>query len=252
MDEIVPSTDRRGFLKQVATLAGAAPLGARALGVAGAGVLTTIPISEANAANTPFAAAPFTGYEFLGPDDATFVEALVDVMCPADQYTPGGVDCGLAIYIDRQLAGPYGRGEGFYMRGPWKQGKPQLGYQLPLTPSEFCKLGLVAARDACAKKYGKTFDQLTIADANVFLQDVQSGKYADPRVSLASWFNQVIYPLFVQACFADPMYGGNYNKVFWKMVGYPGLPANHTIDMVQYRGKPYPGAKDPKSIVDFG
>jgi gluconate 2-dehydrogenase gamma chain len=47
------------------------------------------------------------------------------------------------------------------------------------------------------------------------------------------------------------MYGGNNNKVFWKMVGYPGLPATHTLDMVQYRGKPYPGAKDPKSIVDF-
>ena len=71
MDEIVSSTDRRGFLKQMATLAGAAPLGARALGVAGTGVLTTIPISDVRAANAPFAAAPFTGYEFLGPDDAS-------------------------------------------------------------------------------------------------------------------------------------------------------------------------------------
>ena len=47
------------------------------------------------------------------------------------------------------------------------------------------------------------------------------------------------------------MYGGNYDKVFWKMIGYPGLPATNTINMVQYRGKPYPGSADPKSIVDF-
>jgi gluconate 2-dehydrogenase gamma chain len=61
----------------------------------------------------------------------------------------------------------------------------------------------------------------------------------------------LVYPLFSQACFADPIYGGNYNKVFWRMIGYPGLPATHTIDMVQFRGKPFPGGKAPKSIADF-
>jgi gluconate 2-dehydrogenase gamma chain len=57
--------------------------------------------------------------------------------------------------------------------------------------------------------------------------------------------------LFGQACFADPIYGGNVNKVFWKLIGYPGLPGTHTIDIVQFRGKPFPGATDPKSIADF-
>ena len=244
-------SDRRVFLVRVATLAGAGPVGSQLLGGAGVAALASAPASLARAADAQPAAASFTGYEFLGPREAAFVEALVNVMCPADQYTPNGVDCGLANYIDRQLAGAFGQGEGRYMRGPWKQGKPQLGYQLPLTPAEFFKAGLAAASDACAKKYGKPFDQLPPADANAFLQDLQSGKYADPRVPLASWFNDLAYPLFVQACFADPMYGGNNNKVFWKLVGYPGLPATHTLDMVQYRGKPYPGAKDPKSIVDF-
>jgi gluconate 2-dehydrogenase gamma chain len=245
------SDKRRGFLKQVATLAGAAPLGARALGTAGVAVAVTAPARDARAAESPAAAAPFYGYQFLGPQDAAFVEALVNVMCPADQYSPNGVDCGLANYIDRQLAGAFGQGEGRYMRGPWKQGKPQLGYQLPLTPGQFFSAGLAAASDACRKKYGKSFDQLPPADADAYLRDVQGGKFTDPRVPLASWFSDLVYPLFVQACFADPMYGGNNNKVFWKMVGYPGLPATHTLDMVQYRGKPYPGAKDPKSIVDF-
>jgi gluconate 2-dehydrogenase gamma chain len=203
------------------------------------------------AADGPPVAAPFTGYQFFGADEAAFVEALVNVMCPADRYTPSGVDCGLANYIDRQLAGAFGQGEGRYMRGPWKQGKPQLGYQLPLTPAQFFKVGLTAAGEACTRKYGKAFDQLSPADADACLQDMQSGKYAHPLVSLASWFNDLVYPLFVQACFADPVYGGNNNKVFWKLVGYPGLPATHALDMVQYRGKPYPGAKDPKSIVDF-
>ncbi len=245
------SNNRRGFLRQVATLASVAPVGARLFGTASVAVSAATPAAIAHAADPAPVAAPFTGYQFLAPDEATFVEAMVNVMCPADQYTPNGVDCGLANYIDRQLSGAFGQGEGRYMRGPWKRGKPQLGYQLPLTPAQFFKTGLAATSEACTRKYGKSFDQLSPADANAFLQDLQANKYTDPRVPLASWFNDLIYPLFTQACFADPMYGGNNNKIFWKMVGYPGLPATHTLDMVRYRGKPYPGAKDPKSIVDF-
>ena len=73
----------------------------------------------------------------------------------------------------------------------------------------------------------------------------------DERLPLASWFEELAYPLFIEACFADPIYGGNRNAVFWKLVGYPGLPATYALDMARYRGKPHPGAKAPKSIDDF-
>jgi gluconate 2-dehydrogenase gamma chain len=237
------STDtpkRRTFLKQVA-------------GVAGATSMLGVKPAEAQQppASAPAQAAPPAGYISLSADEAAFVEAMVNVMCPADEFTPNGVDCGLAAYIDRQLAGDYGKGSKRYMRGPWQAGKPQQGYQLPLTPEQFFKAGVEAAEDACTKKHGKSFDQLAPADADAFLRELMGGKVNDPRVPLASWFNDMVYPLFNQACFADPIYGGNANKVFWKMIGYPGLPATHTVDMIQYRGKPFPGAKDPKSIADF-
>jgi hypothetical protein len=83
------------------------------------------------------------------------------------------------------------------------------------------------------------------------LHDLAAGKVTDARVPLTSWFNELVYPLFAQACFADPIYGGNVGKVFWKMIGYPGLPATHAQDMLDFRGKPYPDAADPKSIADF-
>jgi len=73
----------------------------------------------------------------------------------------------------------------------------------------------------------------------------------DERISLAEWFNDLVYSLFIQACFADPIYGGNANKVFWKAIGYPGLPAVNGINIVKYRGKPFPEAQTPKSIEDF-
>jgi gluconate 2-dehydrogenase gamma chain len=246
-DETSDNQKRRVFLKQVAAATGSLPF---SMGLAG-GVAVAAAGTAAVAAPAAPESQPLPGYTSFSQDEAAFVEAMVNVMCPADEFTPKGVDCGLAVYIDRQLSGDFGRGAKRYMRGPWRQGKPQLGYQLPLTPEQYFKAGIEAANDACKAKYGKPFDQVTPAEAGDFLTQLSAGKIVDARVPMAAWFNDLVYPLFNQACFADPIYGGNVNKVFWKMIGYPGLPATHTIDMVQYRGKPFPGAQDPKSIADF-
>jgi gluconate 2-dehydrogenase gamma chain len=215
---------------------------------AGAGALV---MASAVAAPATAPEAALVGYQSFSPDEGAFVEALVNVMCPADNLTPNGVDCGLATFIDRQLAGDFGRGDRLYRAGPWKRGKPQLGYQLPLTPEQFFKAGIAAVEAACARQFGKRFNELSPAEADAFLQDVTAGKVADLRVPLAQWFNELVYPLFTQACYADPIYGGNRGKVFWKLIGYPGLPAFHTRNMVTYRGKAFPGAADPKSMEDF-
>lgn len=251
--------NRRGFLG-VAAATGAASL---APGILVATTATTAALAESSApasseavdasASTTSAKlpSPTPGYLSFGPDEAGFVEAMVNVMCPADALTSGGVDCGLAAYIDRQLASGFGKGARLYMRGPWREGKPQLGYQSPLTPEQFFKTGLAAADAACRKRNGKTFSELDESAADRFLHEIAEGKVTDERVELSSWFNELVYPLFEQACFADPIYGGNVGKVFWKAIGYPGLPAVHSQDMIDFRGKPFPGAADPKSIADF-
>ena len=250
--DVPQATDaRRGFLKQVIGGAGALPF---AQGLVGGSAATAL-AGTAQAAPAAPAPGPVVnqvyGYVSLSPAEAAFVETMINIMCPADEFSPSGVDCGLAIYIDRQLAGDFGRGAKRYSKGPWPAGVPQQGYQQPLTPEQFFKAGVEAANVACTARFGKPFDQVSPADANTFLNDLGNGKVADARVPLSSWFNELVYPLFNQACFADPIYGGNVGKVFWKMIGYPGLPATNTINMVQYRGKPFPGAKDPKSIADF-
>ena len=95
---------RRGFLKQVAA-------------VSGASLVAVAPAVAAPAPGAP-AVNEVTGYNSLSADEAAFVEAMVSIMCPADEFTPNGVDCGLAIYIDRQLAGSFGKGAKRYLRGP--------------------------------------------------------------------------------------------------------------------------------------
>ena len=68
---------------------------------------------------------------YFTPEEGAAIEALVERLIPPDPQTPGGKDAGCAVFIDRQLAGPYGRAEGLYMRGPFADGTPQQGDQLP-------------------------------------------------------------------------------------------------------------------------
>ena len=112
---------RRDFLKT-----------AVAGGAAAAATATTIP-APSTQAQQPAAQPAAEGYEFLNLDEAAFVEALVDHMVPADELTPKGTEIGINIYIDRALAGAWGKGERLYMQGPWQVGVPSQGYQLPLT-----------------------------------------------------------------------------------------------------------------------
>jgi gluconate 2-dehydrogenase gamma chain len=65
----------------------------------------------------------------------------------------------------------------------------------------------------------------------------------------AKMFFEQLYALTMEGFFADPIYGGNRNKVSWKMIGYPGLPANYGSHALEYRGKKL--NLEPKSIADF-
>jgi gluconate 2-dehydrogenase gamma chain len=119
--------DRRDFLK-TAVVGGAAAASSTA-------AIVTPEVAQAQQA-APAAPATPTGYAFLNLDEAAFVEALVDHMVPADEVSPKGTDLGVNIYIDRALAGAWGKGDRLYMQGPWKLGAPSQGSQLPLTPAQ--------------------------------------------------------------------------------------------------------------------
>jgi len=131
---------RRGFLKGVAIAAGASPLERHLFAASGA--VTAAGITQSGSAHAAGAVsatvselpAPAAGYESLSPDEAGFVEAMVNVMCPPDHLTPNGVDCGLATYIDRQLAGGYGTGELLICATPGSRGSRSSSSRLGSRP----------------------------------------------------------------------------------------------------------------------
>jgi gluconate 2-dehydrogenase gamma chain len=193
--------------------------------------------------------APANTYAYLNPEEAAFVEALVDHMVPADEYTPKGTDLGLNTYIDRALAGGWGRGDRLYMQGPWKPGVPSQGYQLPLTPAELYRTGIAAANAFCVKTHGKSFDKIGAAQREEFLLGLRAGKVAFENGPPARVFFATLYQNVMEGMFADPIYGGNRNKAGWKLIGFPGVIAVHYQNVEKYRDKKY--SVDPVGISDM-
>jgi gluconate 2-dehydrogenase gamma chain len=237
MDDQV--NQRRRFLKTA--VAGGA--------VAAAGLPSPADAQTATAAAAAAKAdAAPKGYTYLNPEEAAFVEALVDHMVPADDLTPKGTDLGLNIYIDRALAGSWGKGDRLYQSGPWKQGAPSQGYQLPLTPAELYRAGIAATNRHCVKTYGKGFDRITEAQREELLKAFNDGKVSFENGPPAGVFFGVVYQTVMEGMFADPIYGGNRDKAGWKMIGFPGVIATHRENIIKYKNKRY--TVEPVGIAD--
>jgi gluconate 2-dehydrogenase gamma chain len=227
---------RRNFLK-----------GAGAAGAAGAAMASGLTACAPEAA---IAAAPATPdvWHTLNATEAAFISAAVDTLIPADDLTPAGTEVGLAVFIDRQLAGAFGNGARLYRQGPFLPGKPEHGYQLALTPREFFRVGIEQANAWTQKTYGKEFDRLSEAERMETMKALEEGKPPFAGFSSAMFFEQLLQ-LTMEGFFADPIYGGNRDKVAWKMIGFPGLPASYREEIKTYFNKRYDG--EPQSIADF-
>jgi gluconate 2-dehydrogenase gamma chain len=229
-DDSIP---RRGFLAG----AGVASAGAAAL-TAG------LPQAEAVAAEP----VPVQTWLVLTADEAAFFSATADTMIPADALSPSGSDCGVPVFIDRQLAGAWGAGAKMYRAGPFHQGTPEQGYQLPLTPRDYFAAGVEAANAWSRKTYGKTFDRLTPDQRAEALTAMESGKAAFDDFDAKVFFQRLLV-ITMEGFFSDPIYGGNRGKASWRMLGFPGLPATYAGKVEEYRGKRY--VAEPQSIADF-
>ncbi len=241
MTDSTQSGPRRDFLlKSLAGAAAAVPLAGRAQ-----------PATATPAVAAPQAvpdAAP-AGYTWLRPAEQVFVEALVNHMCPADGLSPNGVDLGLNTYFDRALGGNWGQGDRLYLQGPFRQGSPNQGYQLGMTPAALFRAGTEGVAAYLQATYQQSFDALPADTREQVLKDLQAGKIALPNgVPAKTYFAQLLQ-MFYEGMFADPIYGGNRDKMGWKLIGYPGVNTTNKLNIVKFRNKPYRPA--PLGIADL-
>jgi gluconate 2-dehydrogenase gamma chain len=190
-------------------------------------------------AGAPPAAATLGPWVFFTGEGGRTVEALADRIIPPDPQTPGGKDSGSAVFIDRQLAGPYGRQDGLYIRPPFLKGAKNQGHQSENGPAQQYREGLAALDKACkAQLDGKAFFELSDADKDRVLAGLESEEFKLDGVDGKAFFEEVVKDVQM-GFFADPIYGGNREMAAWKMIGYPGARYNY-LDWVSRHNEKFP------------
>ncbi|MBM7485992.1 gluconate 2-dehydrogenase subunit 3 family protein [Bradyrhizobium canariense] len=179
------------------------------------------------------------GYQFFTQDEVAWVDAVVSRLIPKDELGPGARELGVTVFIDRQLAGAYGRAERWYMGGPWAKGTETQGYQSRMAPAQLYRAAIKAVDGYCRNGFGgKAFVDLGAEQQDKVLGDLEEGKAKLEQVDGKAFFKQLLLNT-QEGFFADPLYGGNKNMAAWKMIGFPGARYDYR-DFVSKHGQRYP------------
>ena len=169
------------------------------------------------------AAAPKTvriPLRFFTESEAAIIAAAVARIFPSDDAGPGAHEAGVVIFIDRQLAGPWGRDARRYTHEPFEDGLvAEFGYQGKATPRDVYREGL---KDLAG------FDALSPAQQDEKLKAIEN-----------SVFFQLLRRNTIEGMFSDPIHGGNVDMVGWQLIGFPGPRMSNFGDIDTHNGEAF-------------
>lgn len=161
---------------------------------------------------------------FFTEAEALIVAAAVARIVPSDDSGPGAKEAGVVIYIDRQLAGPYGRDAHRYTKGPFVEDAPrEFGHQGKATPGEIYHQGLQGLKGLDARSPAEQDEALRAMENTPFFGLLRQHT--------------------IEGMFCDPAHGGNADLVGWQLVGFPGPRMNNYDDIEKHYGEKF----QPKS-----
>lgn len=139
---------------------------------------------------------------FFTAEQARVVSAACERIFPSDESGPGATEAGVVVYIDRQLAGPYGRDKYRYTKAPFVNSVVEHGYQGRATPREVYREGISQLAGFADLPAGQQDERLHGIEATVFFQMLRHHT--------------------IEGMFCDPLHGGNAGMIGWQLVGFPG------------------------------
>ena len=167
-----------------------------------------------------------------------FVRAACARLIPSGGDGPGAIEAQVPVFIDRQMAGDFGKGSDWFMGGPHDpSADPQRGFQSPLAPAQIYREAISAVDGWCTLNKGKVFAVLDEAAQDEVLKTLQAGQLG-LRAELRDFFTFLLQNT-KEGFMADPMYGGNHQMVGWKHIGFPGARGSF-LEWANDQGKPYP------------
>jgi gluconate 2-dehydrogenase gamma chain len=164
---------------------------------------------------------------FLTAAEAQTVQAAAERIFPGDESGAGATEAGVVLYIDRQLAGPYGRDKYRYTKGPWIDSSPEHGYQGKENPRQIYRAGIA--------QLGHDFSSLPAADQDRRLEHIEGSR-----------FFLLLRMHTIEGMFCDPLHGGNINMVGWRLIGFPGPRMSYRSEIETFHGKPF--SAEPRSL----
>lgn len=183
---------------------------------------------------------------FLTEAERDFLTAAVDRLIPPDATGPGASEAGVVTFLDRQLAGGYGRGDHLYLGGPWYKGTPSQGLQVRQSPAEMYRSAIAEIAEWIAQHHqGKTLAELPPAEQDAVLRQLEDGTARLASVDAGVFF-LILLANTREGYFSDPVYGGNRNMDAWRMIGFPGARYDYS-DWVTRHGELV--ALEPVSLV---
>jgi len=157
---------------------------------------------------------------FLTESEALTLTAAVGRIFPNDESGPGAKEAGVTIFIDRQLAGPWGRDAHRYTHGPFDENAaPEFGYQGRATPRELYRAGL---KDLAG------FDRLSFEEQDKELEQIEKTP-----------FFALLHKNTLEGMFSDPIHGGNVDMIGWQLIGFPGPRMSYAEDIDQHFGEAF-------------
>ncbi len=189
-------------------------------------------------ADRPEPSDPRRGYLFFTPAEAAFIETAVSRLIPMDELGPGALEAGVSIFIDRQLSGPYGQGDHFYLKGPFPKGQDTQGWQMG-SPATVYRAAILEVDRYTMDAKGVVFARLSSEESDAILKALESGDAQLKGGVDAKAFFALLLQNTIEGFFADPLYGGNRDMVGWKLIGFPGARYDYR-DFVNRHGEPYP------------
>ena len=165
---------------------------------------------------------------FFTEEEAGIVAAVASRIMPSDETGPGAREAGVVIYIDRQLAGPWGRDARRYTHEPFDDDAPsEFGYQGSAPPRQIYREGL---------KQLAGFDRLSESEQDAKLVQIEHSVFFD-----------LLRGNTIEGMFCDPLHGGNVDMVGWQLIGFPGPRMSNATEIDKYHGdefRPKPTSLD--------
>jgi gluconate 2-dehydrogenase alpha chain len=163
----------------------------------------------------------------LNPRESRTAAALFERLFPADEGGPGASEIGVLDYVHRSLSGAY------------------------RDDAEGYRQGLTALERASEEAHGASFADCRAGEQDALISALEGGELRGLEAPEARAFFALLRAHLQEGLFADPVHGGNRDKLGWRFLGHPGVWFENSAEE-SLSDEPATKGGETRSLADLG